>query len=103
MKDKFEEVIPLGNEEKKVENLHNRDCGWVKQAVARARSAFVQNLEEEKFVEQVLEPVEGPQDDLSLALDTYQVDFFGGFNQQLMDRIIALYPRRQNELRQGQT
>ena len=62
--------------------------------MARARSAFVQNLEEEKFVEQVLEPVEGPQDDLSLAVDTYQVDLFGGFNQELMVKIIAFYPRR---------
>ena len=47
MKDKIEEVMPFCNEGRKVENLNGRDYAWVKQAVASARSAFVQNLEEE--------------------------------------------------------
>jgi hypothetical protein len=86
--------MPSGNEEKKVESIHRRDYAWVKHAVTRARSAFVLNLDEERFEEQALESVEGPQDELSLAVDTYPVDLFGGFNLELMGRIIALYPRR---------
>ena len=45
-------------------------------------------------MEEVLEPVEGPQDDLTRAVDTYPVDLQGDFDQALMDRIIAMYPRR---------
>jgi hypothetical protein len=86
--------MPSGNEESRVDSIHRRDYAWVKHAVQRARSAFVLNLDEERFEEQALESVEGPQDELSLALDTYPVDLFGGFNLELMGRIIALYPRR---------
>ena len=86
--------MPSDNEESRVDSIHRRDYAWVKHAVQRARSAFVLNLDEERFEEQALEAVEGPQDELSLAVDTYPVDLFGGFNLELMGRIIALYPRR---------
>ena len=50
--------MPSGNEENKVDSIHRMDYAWVKHAVERARSAFVLNLDEEKFEEQALEPVE---------------------------------------------
>jgi hypothetical protein len=86
--------MPPSNEEMKAQEMVRSDYAWVKEAVMGARAAFVQNLDQEQFVEEVLEPVEGPQDDLTRAVDTYPVDLQGDFDQVLMDRIIAFYPRR---------
>ena len=94
MRESLEAAMPSGNEEVKVQDMVRSDYAWVKDAVADARAAFVQNLDQEQFVEQILEPVEGPQDDLTRAVDTYPVDLHGDFDQVLMDRIIAMYPRR---------
>ena len=94
MRELLEAAMPPGNEEVKVQDMARSDYAWVKVAVADARAAFVQNLDQEQFVEQILEPVEGPQDDLTRAVDTYPVDLHGDFDQVLMDRIIAMYPRR---------
>ena len=94
MRDSLEAAIPPGNEDLKVQDIVRSDYAWVKDAVADAWAAFVQNLDQEQFVEEVLEPVEGPQDDLTRAVDTYPVDLQGDFDQVLMDRIIAVYPRR---------
>jgi len=99
MRETLEAQLPPNNEEVKVQDMVRSDYAWVKGAVTDARAAFVQNLEQEQFVEEVLEPVEGPQDDLTQAVDTYPVDLRDGFDQAVMDRIITLYPRRQNELR----
>ena len=76
----------------KVQGMDRSDYTWVKEAVMGAQAVFVQNLDQEQFVEEVLEPVEGPQDDLTRAVDTYPVDLQGDFDQALMDRIIAVYP-----------
>ena len=94
MRETLEAQMPPNNEEVKAEEMVRSDYAWVRNAVTGARAAFVQNLDQEVFVEEVLEPVEGPQDDLTRAVDTYPVDLQGDFDQALMDRIIALYPRR---------
>ena len=94
MRETLEAQMLPNNEEMKVQDMVMSDYAWVKGAVTDARAAFVQNLEQEQFVEEVLEPVEGPQDDLTRAVDTYPVDLQGDFDQVLMDRIIAVYPRR---------
>ena len=72
MRETLEAQLPPNNEEVKVQDMVRSDYAWVKGAVTDARAAFVQNLELEQFVEEVLEPVEGPQDDLTQAVDTYQ-------------------------------
>ena len=94
MRETLEAQMPPNNEEVKAEEMVRSDYAWVRNAVTGAQAAFVQNLDQEVFVEEVLEPVEGPQDDLTRAVDTYPVDLQGDFDQVLMDRIIAFYPRR---------
>ena len=60
MRETLEAQLPPNNEEVKVQDMVRSDYAWVKGAVTDARAAFVQNLEQEQFVEEVLEPVEGP-------------------------------------------
>jgi hypothetical protein len=49
--------MPPGSEELRAQDMIRSDYAWVKVAVADARAAFVQNLDQEQFVEEVLEPV----------------------------------------------
>ena len=51
MRESLEAAMPPGNEEVKVHDMVRSDYAWVKVAVADARAAVVQNLDQEQFVE----------------------------------------------------
>jgi hypothetical protein len=57
MRETLEAQMPPNNEEMKAQDMVRSDYAWVKEAVMSARAAFVQNLDQEVFVEEVLEPV----------------------------------------------
>ena len=37
------------------------------------------------------------------AMERFRVDLVGGINQQVLTRILSVFPKHHNELRQGQT